>query len=287
MYLYELIKNKYGASGNDAFNKQKQLYEALGSPYGAYKGSSQQNTFLMQNQEKWDATQQAQPQAQTATATGGNQNQSLAQQYAQSVLPPGGLKTQQQFTQMYPETSFINYPAFREWALSQANPEINRLKDQGMNQQLVQQNQQGALRFGQAGVDQQNLSNAYERQRQDLAQSYYDPLVNQYSNLYNQLYSQYVQDPNAFEFTPVNMSQVMGSQYNPTTPTAQTSQTAGNPMTVPSPTTQTSPVSQYSQATQRSGSSQNLMNMYDRLMKQFNGNQINQGTFHTLKNQYI
>src|SRR3990167_1897416 len=45
-YLYQAINNVPGLSGS-SYDRQKQLYERLGSPMGGYRGTYDQNIWLL------------------------------------------------------------------------------------------------------------------------------------------------------------------------------------------------------------------------------------------------
>jgi hypothetical protein len=76
--LYQAINNVPGLSGN-SFQKQQQLYEKLGSPMGPYKGTYDQNIWLLDQVNSGNHGQQ-QPQAQP-------QQQSSSQPQQQSQNP--------------------------------------------------------------------------------------------------------------------------------------------------------------------------------------------------------
>lgn len=62
-YLYQLIRNVPGLSGSD-YDRQRQLYEKLGSPQGPYKGTYQQNVFLINKINDGSAAKATQPKQQ-------------------------------------------------------------------------------------------------------------------------------------------------------------------------------------------------------------------------------
>ena len=79
--LQQTIMNKYGVSSKDAYKKQKEIYEALGSPMGPYKGNYDQNVYLLNNQSKWGVG--ASPTAPAPTPTAPVEPQlSLEEQFA-------------------------------------------------------------------------------------------------------------------------------------------------------------------------------------------------------------
>lgn len=60
-YLYQAINNVPGLSGS-SYQKQQQLYAKMGSPYGAYKGTAQQNNWLLSQINSGAATKAMSPQ---------------------------------------------------------------------------------------------------------------------------------------------------------------------------------------------------------------------------------
>lgn len=66
-YLYQAINNVPGLSGS-SYEKQKQLYQKMGSPYGTYKGTAQQNNWLLSQINSGAATKTMSPQPVPAPA---------------------------------------------------------------------------------------------------------------------------------------------------------------------------------------------------------------------------
>lgn len=139
----------------------------------------------------------------------------IAQQYAQSVIGKYGQNSQTvtPFTSVLPKSTIINEDLLNQFAQSQANPEINRLKWTGMYNQLANQAQQGGLRFGGAVAQQNALADQYERQRKELTQQFYGAGKSNLTNYYNDLMGEYYTDPNKFQYTPLqsNLANVIRS----------------------------------------------------------------------------
>lgn len=129
---------------------------------------------------------------------------------AQGVLPPGGIKTPTLFSKVVPRNMVVNQDLVNNLAFSRVNPEIDRLRTIGYSNLMNQLAGQGGLRFGQAGVDQQSLMDQYERQRKEMAQPFIQEGVKRLSDYYDTLQNEYYKDPNAFQFTPLNVNKFLG-----------------------------------------------------------------------------
>jgi hypothetical protein len=149
-YLYQEISKVPGLSGS-SYQKQKQLYERLGSPNGSYTGSTNQNLWLLGQIQRGNYGTQAQsaPAAQQAPTSSPDTN--LAQSYADQAGaknvykgPVFGevLPFQKAWAQMQ--------PTVEAEANAQVNPFIQRQQKAQSSQFYNQLAGQGASRFGSA-----------------------------------------------------------------------------------------------------------------------------------------
>lgn len=99
-----------------SFDNRKSVYERLGSPYGAYTGSSQQNNWLLNNQSKWGQGQAAQPAA--ANSFDALKDQALQSQMLKEIKP---------YEEVTPFTNFFNEDLVRGSFSQLFQPEQQRL----------------------------------------------------------------------------------------------------------------------------------------------------------------
>jgi hypothetical protein len=158
----------------------------------------------------------------------------IEQQIAQQYLPPGGVKDQTSFTDLIPIDTVVNKNLLNQFANSQTDPEINRLKSTGMNDFFKGLASTGGYRFGTGRQREGALSDNFERQRKEMANQFFTSGADNLTNYYNELMNEYYRDPNAFEFDPLSINQKLG--YTP--PVAPTAPV--DPATLPS----TQPVQQ-------------------------------------------
>lgn len=202
-YLYQQINKIPGLSGS-TFDKQKQYYNQLGAPQGAYTGSYSQNSWLMQQLSRPNyGLPQAQPQQ---TAIPGND---LASQYAKSVIPAGGVKNPTAFSKVVDKNTLINRPLVEQFAYSQIDPEINRIREDQTRALNEQQASTGMYRFGMAGRQQRQLGDMLSRQRQEMAQPFMQEGLNRLQDYYNTLEQEYYRDPQAFQYKPVDINKFL------------------------------------------------------------------------------
>jgi len=138
---------------------------------------------------------------------------SVAQQIADAFASQ--IQTQNQFTKVLPYESIVNENLINQFAQSQAMPEANRLKWTGMYNDLVSQSKAGTLNSGYGQRQQNDLADNYSRYAKDLTQSFYAPAKQNLGNYYNDLYKEYYQDPNAFQYNPVSLADTMKSYNQP------------------------------------------------------------------------
>lgn len=133
-----------------SFDNRKQVYDRLGSPFGAYTGNAQQNNWLLQNQSKWGQAGNA-----SAPAAGDPfenlKNQALSSQILKEIRP---------YEEVNPFTNFFNEQLVRDTFTKLFQPEQQRLSDiasqnynlgvsntnRGFDQQIQTTNQNAANR---------------------------------------------------------------------------------------------------------------------------------------------
>lgn len=202
--LYELIRQKYGSGGSSGYNKQKEIYNALGAPLGNYMGTAAQNNWLLNNQGSWDkavaGTARKAGNGKVVATTQGQPG--LLKKYANAVLPEK-IYTPTPFEQLVPYESVVNPEAINNFAYSRVNPEVDRQKTEATRGLYDTLASTGGLRFGGANVKVQQLGDTYERMRKEMALPFIQQARTTLDNYLQELKTNYWKDPNAFEFQPI------------------------------------------------------------------------------------
>jgi len=184
-YLYQEIMNVPGLTGT-AGTRQAQLYERLGSPMGAYKGTYEQNMYLYDQIQKGNYGQAAQPQAQAPTV-------------ASTIPAPAQYTPFSEFMGADPfSTGGAWSPLITGLAEQNINPEIQRqfyTANRSLNSDL---SGSGAYRTGLANVARQGLADTTERTRKEQVQAFEDYIRGQGSTWYNQQAEAYGKDPSKY-----------------------------------------------------------------------------------------
>lgn len=184
-YLYQDIMGVPGLSGS-AYNRQKQLYEKMGSPMGAYRGTYDQNIWLL-NQIKSGAAQKAMQPA--ATSSGGSSGGSTTTvttpvtPVLEEILPPKPTQNPSFFPSLTEQWDLMQ-PAAMNAAAQAVDPELQRGYNKNYGNLTRQLASSGAGSFGR-GLGQIGSLQA-ETARQRAAQLY--DVVNQYRAGFENLY---------------------------------------------------------------------------------------------------
>lgn len=134
--------------GGNTYNKQKEIYERLGSPLGAYTGSYDQNVYLLNNQNRWNSPAPAQTAAAPASPFDSLKQQALSSQMLKEIRP---------FEEVSPFTDFFRENLVRQSFAQLLQPEQQRL-------QKIAEDQYGT----QTG----NLNRTFDRQVDTTNQNY-------------------------------------------------------------------------------------------------------------------
>lgn len=168
MALYKEINNVPGLSGS-SFQRQKQLYERLGSPQGAYRGSYNQNIWLLNQIRNGAAKNAMQPKPTPKPTPKPQTSSNTAKDFANNAGADKVFKGPV-FSEVLPfyEAWGGMIPAVTEEANSMINPFINRelrTAQRGITNQMAQT---GGGRFA---ASQGRLGNAWaESERNRRAQ---------------------------------------------------------------------------------------------------------------------
>lgn len=186
-YLYQDIMNVPGLSGT-AGQRQKQLYEKLGSPYGGYTGNYQQNIWLLN---------------QVRNKNYGNTQPAVAPQPApvSSPAPANNIPvptTRTAFSEVLPFDKVFNNNLITGLAESQINPEIQRAQDSSLTNYYRQIGGSGGNRSGVALNSKESLVDNFERQRQEQVGNFVSNIKNRATDYYNQMYDRYNKNPSSF-----------------------------------------------------------------------------------------
>lgn len=179
-YLYQDIMKVPGLSGT-AGQRQAQLYGNLGSPMGGYKGSYDQNMYLLNNINKGNYGS-----ASPAAAGGGSSN---------GIPTP---TTRTAFGQVLPFEKVFDKNAVTGLAENQINPEVARKRMEASRGLESQLGSTGVFRTGLAGQQRQNLSDMYERMRKEQVQQFIGAIQDPLTNWYNQQSEKYYTNPSGY-----------------------------------------------------------------------------------------
>lgn len=193
--LYQSIMNVPGLTGS-AYQRQKQLYERLGSPQGPYSGSAAQNNWLVGkiNSGQTGVPTPAAPTAPVATTPAQTTQQALANQYAEPAVKTGTAAAAS--PKMGSMTSYWDQliPQARASATQVVDPEVQRGYNTDVYGLLNQLANTGAGSFGrgwgQLGQLGANTIRNREAQIQDTVNAYqqgfeklwYDPTLQSWTS---------------------------------------------------------------------------------------------------------
>lgn len=203
--LYQEINKIPGLTGSNSFQKQADYWKRLGLG-GNYTGSYSQNTQLL-NQIKRPNFGIGTPVAGAIPQTG-SPSQNLINQYVKAVVPKP-VQTPTSFGNVVNKDQFINKPLVEQFAYSQVDPEINRIRERETRNLNEQQAQSGMYRFGMAGRQQRDLSDAISRQRAEMAQPFMQQGLKTLGDYYNDLQTEYYKDPQAFQYKPLDVNKLL------------------------------------------------------------------------------
>lgn len=128
------------------------------------------------------------------------------------------------FSSIMPYDKVFNPSLIQNLSESQVMPDVQRQQNQamyGLNQGLAST---GGFRSGQADFQRQNLANQYQRQGAEQTQGFSDSINNYLNDWYNKQYTQYYENPNAYNAPKVpDMNSYL--QQNPNLSAAYNQQT--------------------------------------------------------------
>jgi hypothetical protein len=183
-YLYQEIQKVPGLTGSWQ-DKNRQLYEKLGSPKGSYRGNYDQNIWLLNQIRDNNYYKSGLPGTQTPKPATSTSN-TLAESYAQPGVDAGKAADQPSFQEAMPfyEAWQGFVPQASQAAASQVNPEAQRQLKSSMYDYNMGMAGSGGQRFGRALGGRGDLRAAAERNRQAQMQDW----LNQYQQGYKQLF---------------------------------------------------------------------------------------------------
>jgi len=214
MTLGQAIQKQFGTSayGKDAFAKQRELYEKMGSPLGKYMGSLQQNLHLLKNQSKWGSYMNPAPTPASAPVAAPQPNaaEQLVKTFTQDTKPVT------RFEDIVNPNTVVNESLINQFAQSQVLPQAYiRDADQFRNLKNQQANT-GSWRTAGRGGEQQ-LLNQQAGQRDAELGGMADAQRGNLQNYYNAMKEEYYMDPNAFQLN--NFNQQLQDKFKQIKPT--------------------------------------------------------------------
>lgn len=214
VYLFEKVMEVPGLNGTPG-ERQRQLYERLGSPMGGYTGSLEQNLWLL-NQINSGNVGQAAPMQSAPTPT-------YTVPTPQAVTP---------FESVLPYENIFNKQLIQSLAESQVLPEVQRQQDTSMTDYNRTLGGTGGYRSGVGLQGRENISNQYSRMGQEQVADFASNINNYGTDWYNQMKVNYNQQPGLFTQSPLptfdsflqanpNLANIYNTQTN--TPTKYSS----------------------------------------------------------------
>lgn len=187
MALYQEINKVSGLSGN-SYQKQKQLYERLGSPMGSYRGTYDQNIWLLNQIRSGNVGGQPKPQTKPQTAPQQKKKETPQQKIIREYTAP--IKETAPNKPVFSEV----LPFYKAWErfvpqVTQAsnqviNPEIARARRQAMGEATNQIYSSGGNRFGEAFGQLGQIDASARRQKEALLQDYLGQYRSGFENLW-------------------------------------------------------------------------------------------------------
>jgi hypothetical protein len=186
MALYQDIMTVPGLTGTWQ-QRNAQYYKALGSPMGAYKGTLQQNLYLLDQIKKKNFPQAPAPAPQPAATPTATPQQTLAQQYTDPLT--GQLKSAAEIPQYENVMPFYDawgrmIPQATIAAESQINPESLRNYNSAYGQYMSGMTSAGGQRFGRALGEVGNIKATAERDRLSQLQDWLNAYQTGYKDLF-------------------------------------------------------------------------------------------------------
>lgn len=215
MTLGQQIAKQFGTSayGKDAYAKQKELYQKMGSPLGNYIGSLQQNLHLLKNQSKWGSLMAPPPPppAPTPMPTPQNAAEQIVKSQTKDVKPGAN------FEDVVNRDLVVNKDMINQLAQSEALvPAYIRDAEQYRNFKNQQANT-GSWRTASRGGEQQ-LLNQQAMQRENDLDYYRQAMEKDLGTYYDNMKDMYTRDPNAFQLNNFNAGlQEKMKDYKPNT----------------------------------------------------------------------
>lgn len=169
-YLYQRIKDVPGLSGS-SFQRQKQLYERLGSPKGPYRGSYNQNIWLLNQIKRGNFGTQKKnrrpaPKPKPKRNTQPSKGKNVAEKYADAV---GANDVYQGpvFGEVLP--FYEAWEQMRPAVTAEAEAQVNPFIERAVNRETTQFNRElarsGGGRFAGSRSELGNVQADLERQR--------------------------------------------------------------------------------------------------------------------------
>jgi len=182
-YLYQEVMNVPGLNGT-AGDRQRQLYERLGSPMGSYRGSYDQNIWLLNQIRSGNLSQSQQPSNTTPQA-----------QNSQVVPTPSTITP---FSQVLPYDKLFNPNLVTGLVEGFVAPDINRNRESGFQDLNSNLAATGRFRTGMANVDRENFGNQFSRQLQEQTAAGVGQFNNYLTDYYNNQSEQYYKNPSTY-----------------------------------------------------------------------------------------
>lgn len=182
-YLYQRIMDVPGLTGSGG-QRQKQLYERLGAPMGGYRGTYDQNIWLLNQINKGNF---GAPRPKPVVASSPK---------PKPIVAPKPLTP---FSKLLPFERVFREQDLNALASSQIDPEINRARDLSRNDQDRGFAQSGAFRTGVAIAEKQRLLDNFERQRKEQSNQFTGNIKNALTDWYNKQSETYYKNPSRFK----------------------------------------------------------------------------------------
>lgn len=196
MALYQEIMKVPGLSGSwqDRLNTFGQRFYG-----GNYSGNLNQNLDLLNK------------------VRSGVYNKPTAKPQSKPVIKPKTtqqIQQRRQFSEVLPFEKLFSRDLITGLAESQINPEIKRAKERELYNLNTGLASTGAFRSGRAGLQRQNLADAFERQRKEQVGSFVGNIKDYTTDYYNRMAESYYKNPSQFVM-PTLQSMDQFVQQNP------------------------------------------------------------------------
>jgi len=193
-YLHELISSIPGLEGS-SLQRQKQLYERMGSPYGPYAGTKDQNLWLLAQINNGSASQAvsqpapAQPQAPSAP--------SFADTLRDSIL--NKVTPKEDFSKLLSYSDFFDTGLAKEGIGQQVNRYFDPIEKKGTGEINTGFANRGLFRSGFRNKAQTDYRTDVADQRQTMSETLFNTRDQQARERYNEEQNRYEKDPTNYK----------------------------------------------------------------------------------------